>query len=52
MAVLAVTGAPARSDGKFTAVSSIENLTDGILHKPIRLEELGNEVRNLIASGV
>ena len=48
MAVLAVTGAPARSAGKFTAVASIENLTDGILHKPIRLEELGKEVKHLI----
>jgi len=50
MAVLAVTGAPARSSGKFTAVASIENLTDGILHKPIRLEELGREVKRLIES--
>jgi len=52
MAVLAVTGAPARSGGKFSAEDSIQNLTDGILHKPVRLEELGQEIQRLIATAV
>ncbi len=50
IAVLAVTGAPVRKPGKFSAITTIENLTDGILHKPIRLEELGREVSRLIAT--
>ena len=52
IAVLAVTGAPARSAGKFSAVDSIQNLTDGILHKPVRLEELSLEVRRLVTDTV
>ena len=47
--VLAVTGAPARSGGKFSAVDNIKNLTDGILHKPVRLEALAQEIYRLLA---
>ncbi len=50
IAVLAVTGAPARTGGKFSAADSIKNLSDGILHKPIRLEALGQEIQRLIAA--
>lgn len=50
IAVLAVTGAPARSGGKFSAVDSIKNLTDGILHKPVRLATLGQEIHRLITA--
>ena len=49
MLVLAVTGAPARTAGKFSAIESVRNLTDGILHKPVRLEELRQEVQRLLA---
>jgi len=52
MAVLAVTGAPARSGGKFSAANSIQNLADSVLHKPVRLEELAEEIRRLIAATV
>ena len=46
--VLAVTGAPARSTGKFNAIDSVRDLTDGILHKPVRLEALAQEIHDLI----
>ena len=49
MLVLAVTGAPARTAGKFSAIESVRNLTDRILHKPVRLEELRQEVQRLLA---
>ena len=52
MLVLAVTGAPARSAGKFSAIESVRNLTDGILHKPVRLEALRQEIQRLIAASV
>ncbi len=50
MPVLAVTGAPARSGGKFSAVDSIKNLADGIMHKPVRLQALSQEIFRLIAA--
>ena len=49
MAVLAVTGADTRATGKFTALSSVSNLTDASLQKPIKLETLGREVLRLCA---
>ena len=48
ISVLAVTGAPARSAGKFSAINTVRNLTDGILHKPVRLETLAREINRLI----
>ena len=47
MAILAVTGAGTRSAGKFTALHSVNTLTDASLQKPIRLETLGREVQRL-----
>ena len=46
-AVLAVTGADTRSHGKFTALHSVNALTDASLQKPVRLETLGREVQRL-----
>lgn len=45
--VLAVTGAPERAGGKFSAISTVEKLADGVLHKPVRLEQLGLEICRL-----
>lgn len=50
MVVLAVTGAPERSAGKFNAIDSVRSLTDGILHKPVRLEVLAREVHRLMSA--
>ena len=47
MAILAVTGAGTRSAGKFTALHSVNTLTDASLQKPVRLETLGREVQRL-----
>ena len=47
MAILAVTGAGTGSTGKFTALHSVNTLTDGSLQKPVRLETLGREVQRL-----
>ena len=48
--VLAVTGAPARAVGKFSAIDSVRSLTDGILHKPVRLEVLAQEIHHLLTA--
>jgi len=47
MAILAVTGAGTGSHGKFTALHSVNTLTDASLQKPVRLETLGREVQRL-----
>ena len=47
MAILAVTGAGTGSTGKFTALHSVNTLTDASLQKPVRLETLGREVQRL-----
>lgn len=52
MAVLAVTGADSRAPGKFTALSSVNKLTDASLQKPVKLETLGREVLRLCTTSV
>ncbi len=47
LAILAVTGADTRSQGKFSALNSVTNLIDASLQKPIKLETLGREVHRL-----
>lgn len=52
LAIMAVTGAPERAFGKFNALDTITGLADCLLHKPLPLNTLRDEVERLCADMV